>query len=125
MIFIVILCVIFWIFFGGLSCDLRSKKGYEGGFWFAILFGIIALIYNAGLPDKNLHIKVDKLKENIEKTRPYFKNENMNKLHIDNNLHCSKKSSNLTEESSHKWRCSVCGNMISNDECPFCGNRID
>ncbi len=31
--------------------DLQHKKGYNGGFWIGFLFGIIGLIYSAGLPD--------------------------------------------------------------------------
>lgn len=28
------------------------------------------------------------------------------------------------EENTHKWRCSNCGNMISENICPYCSNEI-
>ena len=49
--FLIIVSIIGWIVFGCLSCDLRSKKGYDGGFLMGFLFVVFALIYNAGLPD--------------------------------------------------------------------------
>lgn len=49
--FLIIVSIIVWIVLGCLSCDLRSKKGYDGGFLMGFLLGVFALIYNAGLPD--------------------------------------------------------------------------
>ena len=37
--------------FGVINMSLRSRKGYQGGFWLGFFFGILALIYSAGLPD--------------------------------------------------------------------------
>lgn len=57
-VFLIIISIIIWLIFGYLSYDLRAKKGYDGGFVLGFLFGIFALIYNAGLPDLILRDKI-------------------------------------------------------------------
>ena len=37
---------------GYLSKKLHEQKGYIGGFWVGFFFGIMGLIYAAGLPDR-------------------------------------------------------------------------
>ncbi len=49
-------------------------------------------------------------------------------------IKCSECSAEISDKASccpkcgapvivHKWRCSTCGNMISEDPCPYCGGR--
>lgn len=47
-----VILLIFWGVCGFLTLDLHRQKGYEGGFFVGFLFGILGLIYSAGLPDR-------------------------------------------------------------------------
>ena len=97
---LIVISVGLWIFTGFLSYGLRIRKGYEGGLVFALFFGIVALIYNAGLPDKKLREKVD----NILKMLP------------------ASQGGASTVTGTKKWKCQSCGNMISTQVCPYCDN---
>jgi len=46
----VIVVFVLWAVCAVLASNLRFRKGYTGGEWIGIAFGIIGLIYCAGLP---------------------------------------------------------------------------
>ena len=56
---IILLCLVYCLVFGCLCKDLKNKKGYDDGFWIGFFFGIIALIYCAGLPKNNTQEQPD------------------------------------------------------------------
>ena len=115
MIFIILIPVVVWILCAYLSVDLRKKKGYDGGWAFGLLFGIMALIHSAGLPDLTLHNKVQ---------------QTLMAVHQQNNITSPGCNSEIKETqisvgngAKHQWRCSNCGRMICEDICPFCSHK--
>ncbi len=89
------------------SLDLQERKGYEGNFLFGLLFGIIYLIYSAGLPLK---------KDDCSDRKQTNKKEN-------------KKIKNISqiksdENNNHYSLCPKCGFPTYTDEeiCSNCGN---
>ena len=52
MVVTIVVYVIIWFICGAFAIDLQQRKGYEGMWWIAFLFGTIGLIYSAGLPDQ-------------------------------------------------------------------------
>ena len=104
------------IIFGILSQKLHRKKGYEGGFAIGFFFGIIALIYSAGLPDKA--------------PRKITKDENgeyiVTRLPIDETDEESYTPDNNILQSNEKLTiCPECGYQIfeDEDECSNCGYK--
>ncbi len=100
-VFITILSLIEMVIMGFLCKKMRESKGYYGGFWVGFFFNLLALIYFAGLPDLNLHTKIDRLlKTDISKPTAY-------------------QTSNFV--ANHIGRCDKCNTTIENYPCPHCG----
>ena len=94
--FLIIVSIIGWIVFGCLSCDLRSKKGYDGGFLMGFLFGIFALIYNAGIPDLIIR---DQLKNIVTPRINYLiKKANIQNLQSTTNVTTLAKSATIDKD---------------------------
>lgn len=125
MVIAIIFTIIIWIILGFLSNDLRLKKGYDSALAFVFFFGLFALIYNAGLPDKILHDKFDKIINDTDK-KTELQNESQSFSSIvsnNKNKNVSNEISMQHNEVTHKWRCPSCKNMISSIICPYCDHK--
>ncbi len=99
---IILMCLMVWCICGGLSKDLQTQKGYDGGFVIGFLLGIIGLIYSAGLPDKSKkQITIKDNEQIIESIRE--EDDEIEDIEI----------------------CPKCGNQIFSDEdkCSNCGRE--
>ena len=121
MIVYLILTIVVWILLGLLSDNLRVKKGYDSSLIFALLLGVFALIYNAGLPDETLREKVDDLKKSLTEKNEKQVPQNEKLLLNKSETKEQQNKPNATVEAVHKWRCQSCDNMISTTPCPHCG----
>ena len=107
---------------GFFSKKIHEKKGYEGGFWIGFLFGIIGLIYSAGLPD--LSNKKDATQENefVSCEESCFPTDD----------ECTEEQeiklgvNDIDIDGNHFIYCEKCGFPIYNDEveCNNCGNKV-
>ena len=117
---IVISIIVFlgiWIGTAYAAVMLREKKGHEKRWGLCLLFGIISLIYAAGLPDMILRKSI---KEQIE-AKPRFLIQNTSKELESKETSTKKEANDPKRIEKHQWRCANCGQLISEEECPFCG----
>lgn len=92
-----------------VSAVLADKKGRSIGGWICggLFLGWISVIILLLLSD--LSVKM------VHRTKHTNEFENANYISY-TNMH----SKIENEDVDHKWRCDKCGNMISEDPCPFC-----
>ena len=76
---------------------LADRKGRRVGGWIVggLLLGWVGVIILACLSNQSIHPNSTRVVE-----KHYYHNQSMN---------------------THRWRCDNCGQMISADPCPFCG----
>ncbi len=113
----IIISVCAWIGMAAASVSLRKQKGYSDGWLLGLLFGAFALIYSAGLPDLIAREKLKSTYEVINQRKPILK-------HIaqsDKEDEYAPTNRQSAAKALHMWRCSNCGEMISEEICPFCG----
>ena len=122
-IIIIILSFCSWIGTAIASVRLREKKGYESSWILCLLFGPLALIYAAGLPDLILRKKLDQ--QNESKTRIPIRSVSEQKANENGTLSPSEAHTKQKPSVTHKWLCPNCGQLISEDECPFCGYKTE
>ena len=103
----VIVLLIMPFVYGSLYQILREEKGYNGGFWLGFFFGIVALIYAAGLPDRN-SLKVVKSEdgESILIVKLY---DSVTKPQCDGNPFCANCGNPVTPEDNF---CKHCGKEL-------------
>ena len=101
--------------FGVINMSLRSHKGYQGGFWLGFFFGILALIYSAGLPDYYANRTNAALRREIEELYDdlYKLKHSINDID-NNNIEKSQKKDGDQKSgteicSDDKMKCPVCG----------------
>ena len=117
-IFLVLFAGGVWIGTAYAAVKLRERKGYEKSWIVCLLFGMLSLIYAAGLPDMILRKSI---KEQIE-SKPHFLIQNASK-EVKSEAPQKKVVNDGKKIDKHQWRCANCGQFISEDECPFCGYR--
>ena len=119
----IIITIAIWLAFGYFSYRLRQTKGYSGGLVTGFLFGLFALIYNAGLPDLIARSKIDQLKLEINNKKNYSKPNSVFDKVEDSNATDKQNTASIKDKVNivHMWRCNNCGEMISSSPCPKCG----
>ena len=99
----IITTVFVLIISGFLSLELLNKKGYESGFWIGFVFGILGLIYTAGLPDisKKRIVKKNK-KQILENDEEELEDNDKNEQYI----YCENCGFSIWDDEK---KCSNCG----------------
>lgn len=93
---------------------LRSRKGYQGGFWLGFFFGILALIYSAALPDDYANRTNAAFRREIEELYDDLYELKHSVNHIDdNNIEQSQK-----KDGEKKGTETILGDKM---KCPICG----
>ena len=119
--------------FGVINMSLRSRKGYQGGFWLGFFFGILALIYSAGLPDYYANRTNAALRREIEELYDnlYKQEQRINDID-DNNIEKSQKKDGDKKSGTEicpddKMKCPVCGFIQPKGRivCWQCGTKFN
>ena len=84
-----------------------------------ITYGFGELIEKVCSIDKKINFR-SLSKEEQEKSLIMTKKFTIN---LNQELEEVEEENNTYKKVEHKWRCSNCGKMISEDVCPFCGNK--
>lgn len=102
---------------GALVCliNLSDANTYEEIYYTVGLVSSIALIIGSVI-SAWLCYGVGEAAENSRDT--LLKQEKIEQL-----LSANKDSEKKLKKEVEKWKCSSCGNMISKNPCPFCGNK--
>ena len=108
-----------WIGTAYAAVTLREKKGHEKSWGWCLLFGMISLIYAAGLPDMILRKSI---KEQIEAKPRFFIQNTLEEAKLEETP-TKKEVNTLKRVDKHQWRCANCGQLISEEKCPFCGHQ--
>ena len=89
-----------------VSAVLADRKGRSIGGWIfgGLVLGWIAVIILACLSNERTHSYPSRIVE-----KHYY------------HTPVTQTSTKQNSASTHRWRCHNCGNMITTDPCPFCG----